>query len=125
MEISWDGVLPTPEQWELLQGRAFECLEDIKGAQMAISTRAMLELLCRMGHPQTQSANLTKPRMAALIVGALVLREGWATSVLGNVHLASSSQDLTDLSYLYSGWNCQWSPWFICSFQLEGLSQQL
>ncbi len=45
MEISWDGALPTQEQWESLQGRAFECLEDIKGAQTAISTRAMLELL--------------------------------------------------------------------------------
>ncbi len=44
MEISWDCVLPTQEQWDVLEGRAFECLEDIKGAQMAISTRAMLEL---------------------------------------------------------------------------------
>ncbi len=61
MEISWDGALPTQEQWESLQGRAFECLEDIKGAQMAILTRAMLELLHRMGHPQGPSANLTKP----------------------------------------------------------------
>ncbi len=103
MEISWDGVLPTPEQWGLLQGRAFECLEDIKGAQTAISTRAMLELLRRMGSPQGPSANLTKPRMAALIVSALVPHEGWATAVLGNVRLASSSRDLADLSALAFG----------------------
>ncbi len=45
MEISWDGALPTQEQWESLQGRALECLEGIKWAQMAISNRVMLELL--------------------------------------------------------------------------------
>ncbi len=72
MEISWDGAVPTQEQWESLQGRALECLEDIKGAQAAISNRAMLELLCRMGYPQGPSANLMKPRMATLIIGALV-----------------------------------------------------
>ncbi len=110
MEISWDGVPPTPEQWESLQGHPFECLEDIKGAQTVISTRAMLELLRRMGHCQTQSANLTKPWMAALIVGALVLREGWATSVLGNVHLASSSRDSTDLSSLVFGLELSMEP---------------
>ncbi len=86
-EISWDGVPPTQEQWDVLEGRAFECLEDIKGAQMAILTMAMLKLLCRMGHPQTSSANLTKPQMAALIAGALATHDGWATSELGNVHL--------------------------------------
>ncbi len=101
--ISWDGVLPTPEQWDSLQGHTFECLEDIKGAQSAISTRALLELLHRMGQPQASSANLTKPRMAALIAGALATHEGWATSVLGNVYLASSGRNSADLSSLVFG----------------------
>ncbi len=103
MEISWDGVLPTPEQWESLQGRAFECMEDIKGAQSAISTRALLELLRRLGQPQASSANLTKPQMAALIVGVLISHEGWSASELGNVHLASLGRDSVDLSSLTFG----------------------
>ncbi len=103
MEISWDGVLPTQEQWESVQGHAFECLEGIKGAQMAISTRVMLELLRRMGHPQGPIANLMKPQMAALIIGTLVPREGWATSELSNIHLVSSSRDSLDLLLLSFG----------------------
>ncbi len=83
-----------------LEGYAFECLEDIKGVQVAISTRAMLELLRHMGQLHAPSANLTKPRMAALIINALVSHEGWATSELGKVHLASSSWDSPNLPSL-------------------------
>ncbi len=103
MEISWDGVPPTQEQWDALGGHAFVCLEDINEAQMAILTRAMLELLCHMGHPQTSSANLMKPRMAALIAGALATHDGWAASELGNIHSASSSRDSVNLSSLAFG----------------------
>ncbi len=77
---------------------------------MAISTRAMLELLRRMGCPQGPAANLTKPRMAALITGALVPHEGWATAVLGNVRLASSNRDSADLSTLAFGLELSMEP---------------
>ncbi len=103
MEISWDGVLPTQEQWNVLEGRVFEVLEDIKGTHSTISTRVLLELLRRMGQPQTSSVNLTKPQMAAFIAGALTSHEGWSTSDLGNVHLASSSRDSSDLLSLAFG----------------------
>ncbi len=103
MEISWDGALPTQEQWKSLQGRVFECLEDIKGAQMAILTRVMLELLRCMGHLQGPSANLMNPQMATLIIGALVPCKGWATAELGNVRLASSSRNSLDLLQLSFG----------------------
>ncbi len=98
METSWDGVSPTQELWDVLKDHAFECLEDIKGAQSAISTRVMLESLRHMGHPQTQSANLMKPQMASLIAVVLATPDGWATSALRNVHLASSGWDSANLS---------------------------
>ncbi len=93
------------EQWQRLGSHAFECLEDIKGQQSTISSRALLELLHRLGDPQASTANLTEPRMAALIIGALVPHEGWATSELGNICLASSSHDLPDLPSLALAWN--------------------
>ncbi len=86
-----------------LDGRPLECLEDIKGAQSAISTRALMELLHRLNLPQTSSANPTKPKMAAIIAGALSSCEGWATATLSNVHLASSSRDTADLASLAFG----------------------
>ncbi len=100
MAVNLDGVIPTQEQWGVLEGHAFECLEDIKGAQSAISTRALLELLHRMGQHQASSANLMKPQMTALIVRVLTPCEGWSTSELGNVRLASSSWDSANLSSL-------------------------
>ncbi len=72
METNWDGVVPTGEQWQSLGSHAFECLEDIKGQQSAISSRALLELLHCLRDPQASTVNLTKPQMAALIIGALV-----------------------------------------------------
>ncbi len=79
-----------------MEGHAFERLEDIKGGfgQGYVGTM----LLHRMGHPQVPSANLTKPRMAVLIISALTSREGWALPELGNVRPASSSRDSADLS---------------------------
>ncbi len=103
MEVSWDRVTPTPEQWDLLGSHAFKCLEDIKGQQSTISSRALLELLCHMGEPQATAANLTKPRMAALIAGTLTPHKGWAMAELTNVRLASSSQDAADLSSFVFG----------------------
>ncbi len=100
METSWDGVTPTKEQWDSLGGHAFECLEDTKGAQSIISSRAILEPLHCIGQPQALTANLIKPRMAALIAGALTPHDGWATADLTNVRLASSSWDAADLSLL-------------------------
>ncbi len=97
MEINWDSVVPTGEQWQSLGGCAFECLEDINGQQSTISSRALLELLHHLGEPLASAANLTKSRMAALIVCALVPHEGWATSELGNICLVSSSHDSPDL----------------------------
>ncbi len=59
-----------------------------------------MELLQRLDHPQTSSANATKLKMAAIIVGALPSHEGWASATLSNVQLASSSRDVADLPSL-------------------------
>ncbi len=125
MGINWDGVPPTPEQWDALEGHAFEHLEDIKGVQVAISTRAMLELLRCMGQPQTPSANLTKPQMAALIIGEPVPHEEWAMPEQGNAHLASSSRDSSYLPSLVFGLELTLEPQFVCSSQPEVSPWQL
>ncbi len=49
------------------------------------------------------SANLTKPKMASIIVGALATHEGWASAILFNVRLASLSCDVADLTSLAFG----------------------
>ncbi len=115
MEINWDGLVPMGEQWQSLGSHVFERLEDIKGQQ---SMSSLLHCLC---DPQASTVNLTKPRMAALIVGALVPHEGWAISELGNIRLVSSSHDSPDLLSLTFGLELTSEPQFVCFFQLEVL----
>ncbi len=103
MAVNWGGVSPTEEQWSVLEGHPLECLEDVRGAQSTISMRALMELLRCLDHPQTSSASATKPKMAAIIAGALLSYEGWASAMLSNVQLASSSRDAVDLASLAFG----------------------
>ncbi len=103
MEISWDRATPTQEQWDTMGRHTFEYLEDIKGTQSTISSRALSELLHHLGHTQASTASSTKPQMAASIVGALTPHEGWAMADLNSVHLASSSCDAVDLALLAFG----------------------
>ncbi len=100
MAVNWDGVSTTEDQWMALEGCPFDCLEDVRGQQSATSTRALMELLHRLDCPQTPCANLTKPKMASIIVRALAIHEGWALATLSNVLLATSSRDVADSASL-------------------------
>ncbi len=103
MAISWNGSVPTEEQWVSLEGHPLEVLDSIKGMHSTISSNALMELLHRLGQPQGVTANATKQKMALTVSSALVDYEGWLTADVSNVWLASSNKDLADLSLLAFG----------------------